>query len=86
KMTSLYDLVDGVTVIELAGYSSEIQNLVVALTLDLFYAQMQKRGKPVIQGDYRQLTKMILVDEADNFMRQDFSSLRKILKEGREYG
>ncbi|KHN56841.1 cell division protein FtsK [Dickeya fangzhongdai] len=86
KMTSLYDLVDGVTVIELAGYPSEIQNLVVALTLDLFYAQMQKRGKPVVRGDYRQLTKMILVDEADNFMRQDFASLRKILKEGREYG
>ncbi|WP_105577194.1 DNA phosphorothioation-dependent restriction protein DptH [Cronobacter sakazakii] len=85
-MTSLYDLVDGVTVIELAGYPSEIQNLVVALTLDLFYAQMQKRGKPKVQGDYRQLTKMILVDEADNFMRQDFASLRKILKEGREYG
>lgn len=86
KMTSLYDLVEGVTVIELAGYPSEIQNLVVALTLDLFYAQMQKRGKPVVRGDYRQLTKMILVDEADNFMRQDFSSLRKVLKEGREYG
>ncbi|EOC1455987.1 DNA phosphorothioation-dependent restriction protein DptH [Cronobacter sakazakii] len=85
-MISLYDLVDGVTVIELAGYPSEIQNLVVALTLDLFYAQMQKRGKPKVQGDYRQLTKMILVDEADNFMRQDFASLRKILKEGREYG
>jgi DNA phosphorothioation-dependent restriction protein DptH len=86
KMTSLYDLIHGVTIIELAGYPSEIQNLVVALTLDLFYAQMQKRGKPVVKGDYRQLTKMILVDEADNFMRQDFSSLRKILKEGREYG
>lgn len=86
KMTSLYDLVGGVTVVELAGYPSEIQNLVVALTLDLFYAQMQKRGKPMVQGDYRQLTKMILVDEADNFMRQDFASLRKILKEGREYG
>lgn len=86
KMTSLYELIDGVTVIELAGYPSEVQNLVVALTLDLFYAQMQKRGKPVVRGDYRQLTKMILVDEADNFMRQDFSSLRKILKEGREYG
>ncbi|WP_391528476.1 DNA phosphorothioation-dependent restriction protein DptH [Photorhabdus akhurstii] len=86
KMVSLYDLVDGVTVIELAGYPTEIQNLIVALTLDLFYAQMQKRGKPVVQGDYRQLTKMVLVDEADNFMRQDFPSLRKILKEGREYG
>ncbi len=86
KMVSLYDLISGVTVITLKGYSPEIQNLVVALTLDLFYAQMQKRGKPVVKGDYRQLTKMILVDEADNFMRQDFSSLRKILKEGREYG
>ncbi|HEN3647566.1 TPA: DNA phosphorothioation-dependent restriction protein DptH [Yersinia enterocolitica] len=86
QMTSLYELIDGVTVIELAGYPPEVQNLVVALTLDLFYAQMQKRGKPVVRGDYRQLTKMILVDEADNFMRQDFSSLRKILKEGREYG
>ena len=86
NMTSLYDLIDGVTVIELAGYPPEVQNLVVALTLDLFYAQMQKRGKPMVQGEYRQLTKMILVDEADNFMRQNFASLRKILKEGREYG
>ncbi|MDE9456761.1 DNA phosphorothioation-dependent restriction protein DptH [Xenorhabdus bovienii] len=85
-MVSLYELIDGVTVIELAGYPSEIQNLVVALTLDLFYAQMQKRGKPAVIGDYRQITKMVLVDEADNFMRQDFPSLRKILKEGREYG
>lgn len=86
KATSLYDLVTGVTVVELAGFSSEIQNLVVALTLDLFYAQMQKRGKPEIVGDFRQITKMILVDEADNFMSQDFPALRRILKEGREYG
>ena len=86
KACSLYDLISGVTVVELAGFSSEIQNLVVALTLDLFYAQMQKRGKPEIFGDFRQITKMILVDEADNFMSQDFSALRRILKEGREYG
>ncbi|MFT5545211.1 ATP-binding protein, partial [Rheinheimera aquimaris] len=86
NMTSLYELTTGITVIELAGYPSEIQNLVVALTLDLFYSQMQKRGKPDVQGDYRQITKMILVDEADNFMSQNFSSLRRILKEGREYG
>jgi DNA phosphorothioation-dependent restriction protein DptH len=86
KASSLYDLVSGVTVVELAGFSSEIQNLVVALTLDLFYAQMQKRGKPEIVGDFRQITKMILVDEADNFMSQDFPALRRILKEGREYG
>lgn len=86
KCMSLYELVDGVTVVELASYPSEIQNLVVALTLDLFYSQMQKKGKPEVQGDFRQITKMILVDEADNFMSQNFPSLRKILKEGREYG
>ncbi len=86
KCTSLYELVDGITVIELAGYPSEIQNLVVALTLDLFYMQMQKQGKPEIRGDFRQVTKLILVDEADNFMSQNFPSLRKVLKEGREYG
>ncbi len=86
EVTSLYDLVDGVTVIELAGYPREIQNLIVALTLDLFYSQMQKRGKPKVLGDFRQLTKLILVDEADNFMSQNFPSLRKVLKEGREYG
>ncbi|MFC0116917.1 DNA phosphorothioation-dependent restriction protein DptH [Pseudoalteromonas xiamenensis] len=86
KCTSLYDLVDGITVIELAGYPGEVQNLVVALTLDLFYSQMQKQGKPNVQGDFRQVTKLVLVDEADNFMSQNFASLRKILKEGREYG
>ena len=86
KCTSLYELVDGITVIELAGYPSEIQNLVVALTLDLFYSQMQKQGKPEVIGDFRQVTKLILVDEADNFMSQNFPSLRKVLKEGREYG
>lgn len=86
KTGSLYDLISGVTVVELASYPSEIQNLVVALTLDLFYAQMQKRGKPQVVGDFRQITKMILVDEADNFMSQNFPALRRILKEGREYG
>ncbi|BAJ02070.1 DNA phosphorothioation-dependent restriction protein DptH [Shewanella violacea] len=86
KCTSLYELIDGITVIELAGYPSEIQNLVVALTMDLFYSQMQKQGKPEVQGDFRQVTKLLLVDEADNFMSQNFPSLRKVLKEGREYG
>lgn len=86
KMMSLFDLIDSVVVIELAGYPSEVQNLIVALTLDLFYSQMQKKGKPEVRGDFRQLNKLILVDEADNFMSQNFPSLRKVLKEGREYG
>ncbi|ABC33661.1 conserved hypothetical protein [Hahella chejuensis KCTC 2396] len=86
KTKSLYDLVDGVTVINLSGYDPSIQNLVVALTLDLFYTQMHQQGSSKLEGDFRQISKMILVDEADNFMSQDFESLKKILKEGREFG
>lgn len=83
---SLYDMVQGVTVVHLAGYDPNIQNLIVGITLDTFYSQMSTKGHSTIQGDYRELTKMILVDEADNFLSQNFSSLKKIMKEGREYG
>jgi DNA phosphorothioation-dependent restriction protein DptH len=86
KTKSLYELIDGVTVINLSGYSGDIQNLVVAITLDAFYSQMQKNGHSQIDQNYRQLTKMILVDEADNFLSKNFMSIRKILKEGREFG
>lgn len=83
---SLWNLLDGVVVINLSGYDQDIQNLVVAITLDLFYSQMQKAGHSTIQDSLRELRKMVLVDEADNFLSQDFASLRKILKEGREFG
>ncbi|WP_195927054.1 DNA phosphorothioation-dependent restriction protein DptH [Turicibacter sanguinis] len=83
---SLFDLIDGVTVIDLSGYDPDIQNLVVAITLDLFYSQMQTYGHSKIDGSLRQLNKMILVDEADNFLSKDFETLKKILKEGREFG
>lgn len=86
KTQSLYDLVDGVTVINLSGYDPKIQNLVVAIMLDIFYSQMHHQGSSRLEGKYRQISKMILVDEADNFMSQNFESLKKILKEGREFG
>lgn len=83
---SLYDMIEGVTVIDLAGYDRSIQNLIVGITLDTFYSQMSTKGHSEIQGDFRELTKMILVDEADNFLSQNFTSLKLIMKEGREYG
>lgn len=86
KTMSLYDLINGITVINLSGYDADIQNLIVAITLDIFYTQMHVKGSSKHQGDFRQITKMVLVDEADNFMSQDFESLKKILKEGREFG
>ena len=82
----LYDFINGVTVIDLSGYDPLIQNLVVAVTLDLFYSQMQAHGHSLIDGKLRQLTKFILVDEADNFLKMGYPAMRKILKEGREFG
>lgn len=86
KTKSLYDVIDGVTVVNLSGFDSNIQDLVVAILLDLFYVQMHKNGSSKVNGDLIQITKMILVDEADNFMSKDFDNLKKILKEGREFG
>ena len=82
----MFDGLKGVVVIDLSGYPSTLQNLVIAIMLDLFYTQMQSAGSSKLEGKYRQLTKFILVDEADNFMSQEFPSLKKILKEGREFG
>lgn len=86
KTKSLYDLVEGVTVINLSGYDESIQNLIVAITLDAFYTQMQTHGHSIIEGNKRQIKKVILVDEADNFLSKNFNSIKKILKEGREFG
>lgn len=83
---SLFEILDGVVVIDLSGYDRDIQSLIVAITLDLFYSQMQATGSSKMDGNFRQLTKMILVDEADNFMSEGFPTLKKILKEGREFG
>lgn len=82
----LFDMIDGITVINLSGFNASIQNLVVSITLDVFYNQMQMQGHSAINGNFREITKMILVDEADNFLSKDFTSIKKILKEGREYG
>lgn len=86
KTISLYELLNGVVVIDLSGYDADIQSLIVAITLDLFYSQMQAAGSSKLEGQYRQLSKLILVDEADNFMNEGFPALKKILKEGREFG
>jgi len=86
KTKALFDILDGVVVIDLSGYDPDVQNLIIAITLDLFYSQMQARGSSKLSGRHRQLTKMILVDEADNFLHEGFPSLKKILKEGREFG
>ena len=43
-------------------------------------------GESKQENGYRQLNKLILVDEADNFLSKNFISIKKILKEGRMFG
>lgn len=86
KAVSLDALLNGVVVIDISGYDSDIQSTIVAITLNQFYARMQAQGSSRTDGKYRQLRKFIMVDEADTFMGEDFPSLRRIMKEGREFG
>ena len=37
KTVSLFDLLDGVVVIDLSGYDSDIQSLIIAITLDALF-------------------------------------------------
>ena len=60
RTTSLFELLKGVVVIDLSGYDADIQSLVVAITLDQFYAQMHASGSSATKGQLRQLTKLIL--------------------------
>ena len=86
RAQSLEQVLRGVVVVDLSGYDSDIQSMIVAITMDQFYAQMQKNGSSRTDGRFRQMRSMVLVDEADTFMRQGFPSLRKVMKEGREAG
>lgn len=86
KTISLTEFLKGIVVIDISEYDEDIQSLVVAITLDQFYSQMQAVGSSITDGKYRQLKTFILVDEADNIMKMGLPSLKKILKEGREFG
>ncbi|GMQ49708.1 helicase HerA domain-containing protein [Vibrio sp. 10N] len=87
KCKSLFDMLDdNIVVVQLSGTDENLQSLIVAVLLDIFYIQMHQAGKPKPNGSHRALKKLVLVDEADNFMSQDFPSLKKVLKEGREFG
>ncbi|EHA1082454.1 AAA family ATPase [Photobacterium damselae] len=87
EASSLLELLkDNVVVINLKGYADTQQSFIVSLLLDSFYQQMHLAGKPQIIKGHRPLTNMLLVDECDNLMKHEPDALKKILKEGREFG
>ncbi len=68
-MTSLYDLVDVSLLSNWLATHQRFKTWWLRNSGSVLCANAKTR-QASDSGDYRQLTKMILVDEADNFMRQ----------------
>lgn len=83
---SLFEWLDGVKVIDLTPYPDDTKKVIVSLILDLFYEEMRQLGGSKLDGKYRELRSMILVDEAHQFLKKDFNSFRNIISEGRMFG
>ncbi len=86
ECVSLFEWLDKVRVIDLTIYPDDTKKVIVSLILDLFYAEMQQLGGSLQQDGFRELRAMIMVDEAHQFLKKDFNSLRKIISEGRMFG
>lgn len=83
---TIFEWLKSVQIIDLTLYEDNIKKLIVSLVLDIFYAEMkQLKGSDQVDG-FRELRTMILVDEAHQFMKMKFNSLRKIISEGRMFG
>ena len=83
---SIFEWLDRVQVIDLTLYPDDTKRVIVSLILDLFYSEMRQLGESVQKDGYRQLRSFILVDEAHQFLKKDFNSLRSIISEGRGFG
>ena len=83
---SIFEWLDRVRVIDLTLYPDDTKKVIVSLILDLFYAEMKQLGESKQENGYRQLRSFIVVDEAHQFLKKDFNSLRSIISEGRMFG
>lgn len=86
KCVSLFEWLKGVKVIDLTLFPDDTKKVIVSLILDLFYEEMKQQGASQICGKYRELRSIIMVDEAHQFLKKDFNSLRRIISEGRMFG
>ncbi len=82
---------DKVLVISLSEVGSDqaTKNAIVVLFLNAYYEYMLSRPKWPFAGSQPQLRKLnsfLVVDEATNILQYDFSVLKSILLQGREFG
>lgn len=83
---TMFEWLKSVQVIDLTLYEDNIKKLIVSLVLDVFYAEMKQLKSSEQKDGLRELRTIILVDEAHQFMKMKFNSLRKIISEGRAFG
>lgn len=94
--TSLDDFFDGVHVINLKRLSGtpDVIKAVVAFFCNAFYARMIQRGEPRFEDrsasgghtSLRPLVRLMLIDEADEFMKLGLTSLKNVMQQGRSFG
>ena len=86
QCVSLFEWLDSVRVIDLTLYPDDTKKVIVSLILDLFYNEMRQLGGSKQMNGFRELRAMVMVDEAHQFLKKDFASLRSIISEGRMFG
>ncbi|WP_433874884.1 ATP-binding protein [Sinomonas atrocyanea] len=92
NLRSFRELLDGrvlVVALNHLGSDQEAKNALVALFLNLYYDYMIRSPKPPFQGKNPQLRyvkSFLVVDEAVNIMRYDFSVLMDLMLQGRQFG
>ncbi|WP_208710455.1 ATP-binding protein [Sinomonas sp. R1AF57] len=92
NLRSFQELLTGrvlVVALDKLGQDQDAKNAIVALFLNLYYDHMIRSTKPPFQGSrpqLRYLKSFLVVDEAVNIMRYNFSVLMDLMLQGRQFG
>ncbi|WP_229233078.1 ATP-binding protein [Sinomonas cyclohexanicum] len=92
NLSSFGELLEGrviVVALNELGQDQDAKNAIVALFLNLYFDYMIRSPKPPFQGadpQLRYLKSFLVVDEAVNIMRYNFSVLMDLMLQGRQFG
>lgn len=79
--TTTMEMFRGVVVIDMSGYAQELKSFAAGIMMEQLYAQMSaSRRRP--SG---QITKMLMIDEADDLLAMGSPGLEGILRRSREH-
>ena len=82
QRTTAMEMFRGVEIIDMSGYPAELQSFAAGIMLEQFYAQLcgSRRSRS------SHLTKMLLIDEADELLDMGCPGLEGLLRRSRDYG